>query len=244
MGALLARSQPHATEVISGLILECRDGKGNREEECVKLAELWRLDVDGVRKGFATAREVRDLREEDEGVTEEAKPEPKPPKPLNGEILEGPYKGMTLLRGRILGPKPELALVPEAPQATGPLQETEVALKASAQAEAMPVVRVVPAWGFCTNMALVEPLQLDPSVPFDNAGKLISTRAWHHGEGMPNLTPLARIVLGLEWNVLPRTRPGGGEVVRLEAACRCREVWEGWKACKVRTKSNERDRVN
>jgi hypothetical protein len=106
--------------VISGLILECRDGKGNREEECVKLAELWGLDVEGVRKGFATAREVRDLREEDEGVEElaeeEAKPEPKPPKPLNGEILTGPYKGMTLKRGRILGPKPEPALAPEMPQ--------------------------------------------------------------------------------------------------------------------------------
>ena len=34
---------------------------GWTEEECVKLAELWGLDVEGVRKGFATAREVRDL---------------------------------------------------------------------------------------------------------------------------------------------------------------------------------------
>jgi predicted P-loop ATPase len=97
---------------------------------------LWGLDVEGVRKGFATAREVRDLREEDEGVEElaeeEAKPEPKPPKPLNGEILTGPYKGMTLKRGRILGPKPEPALAPEMPQAEGPLRETEAALKASA----------------------------------------------------------------------------------------------------------------
>jgi hypothetical protein len=35
MSALLARSQPHATEVISGLILECRDGKGNRKRNAL-----------------------------------------------------------------------------------------------------------------------------------------------------------------------------------------------------------------
>jgi putative DNA primase/helicase len=84
-------------------------------------------------------------------------------------------------------PKPKPAAAPEAPQATGPRQETEVALKALAQATVMLAVRVVPAWGFCTTMALTEPLQLDPSVPFDNAGKLISMRAWHGREGMRTL---------------------------------------------------------
>jgi hypothetical protein len=61
-------------------------------------------------------------------------------------------------------------------------------------------------------------------------------------ECRPYTTGKDRSGIGME--CATRTRPGGGEVVRLEAACRCREVWEGWKACKVRTKSNERDRVN
>jgi predicted P-loop ATPase len=99
VGALLARSQPNAEEVISELILECRDGESDREVECVKLAELWKLDVDGVdgvRKRFARAREIRTDREvgaaksavDDLWIELVAEPEPERAKKEGNEVAE------------------------------------------------------------------------------------------------------------------------------------------------------------
>ena len=63
------------------------------------------------------------------------------PKALDGEILTGPYKGERLRRGRIIPDdweKPKPAAAPQAPQATGPFQETEAAPKASAEPKPAP----------------------------------------------------------------------------------------------------------
>ena len=61
----------------------------------------------------------------------------KPAKPLEGEILTGPYKGERLRRGRIIPDdweKPRPAVAPEAPQARETEPEVEAAPKASAPA--------------------------------------------------------------------------------------------------------------
>ena len=90
MGALLARNQSNAEEVIRELVQECWDGESDREVECVKLAELWRLDVEVVRKRFAKVRELKegeDFADKlDAKIAENAKP-------LNGEIRDGTVSG-------------------------------------------------------------------------------------------------------------------------------------------------------
>jgi Family of unknown function (DUF5906) len=140
MSGLLARNSSNAEEVIRELVQECWDGESDREEGCVKLAELWRLDVEGVRKRFAKARELRGngggfAGALDAKIAEKAKPAPKA---LNGEIQTGPYKGQPFKRGRILGlkPEPQPAAGPEKVEDEGPLRETEAAPKASAEPEA------------------------------------------------------------------------------------------------------------
>ena len=63
MTALLAQSKVHAEQLIARLIKECAEGISNREDEAVKLAALWQLDVKEVCAGFAEARELwRDAR--------------------------------------------------------------------------------------------------------------------------------------------------------------------------------------
>ena len=63
MTVLLAQSKVHAEQLIAQLIKECAEGISSREDEAVKLAALWQLDVKEVCAGFAEARELwRDAR--------------------------------------------------------------------------------------------------------------------------------------------------------------------------------------
>ncbi len=59
---LFARNEVHADELIAGLILECAEGKSDREPEALGLAKLWRINEASVSERFAEAREA--LREQ------------------------------------------------------------------------------------------------------------------------------------------------------------------------------------
>ena len=199
MVALLALNESQARELIAKLVKECSAGISDREEEALKIADKWVLDESWARDDFAEARDLaRRRKAELEAASEElgargreiakaleereAKPEPKPAKPLNGEILTGPYQGQKLLRGRRLpddDAKPKPAGEPEKAKETGPFQETEAALKASAQpqpAKEAPEAAEEPAVKAGLPAVVIQAPPLVPQPTLDDALALMNSR--------------------------------------------------------------------
>jgi hypothetical protein len=134
MVALLALNESHARELIAKLVKECSAGISDREDEALKIADKWTLDESWVRDDFAEARDLAKSRKALEAAAwseelaargreiaaaansrkAELEPKPEPKAQVGGEILEGPYRGQTLQRGRILGTKPKAEPEPEA----------------------------------------------------------------------------------------------------------------------------------
>jgi hypothetical protein len=56
---LTARNRAHAEELIAAKLKAFFDGGRDEETSCVTLALIWGIDADGVREGFAEAREFR-----------------------------------------------------------------------------------------------------------------------------------------------------------------------------------------
>jgi hypothetical protein len=56
-------SEEHAHQLIAGLIKECRQGRGDREGEALKLAALWLIDQEQIKARFLNARKLPGGRE-------------------------------------------------------------------------------------------------------------------------------------------------------------------------------------
>ena len=238
--------QALAAELIAKLIKEYAEGISDREEEAVAFAGRCGLDVKEVREGFANAREVRDA---EGGLFFSPSAPPMEVSQPQGARKWNDLRAKARARLAAFGAKPkqlEASRVAEGAEANDLAGRLDAAIAGKAQpleaeeterpAMLAPVVPR-PTPGFFTAAAISEaPAEdvsvLDPAVPFDNAQKLGSSRAWHKADGVPTMRYWQKSFwhwTGTHWREVEDDTARAAMWQQLNAAEKCLKGGKRWR---------------